>query len=237
MTNPLLDLPGAVAGDGADAAVAAHYGSFNLEQRALENGEGFVDLSHRDVVRIEGPDRLTWLHSLTTQHLEALAPGVTLPGLVLDPQGHVEHAFVGSDEGPSSATLAAWIGASPHSERMRMVPNTPEVQRWIGAADLLVCASDVESLPKSVLEAMAWEKPVLATAVFGLAETIEHGVNGWLCEAGDLGALAAGLDLAFGSDAETRQRIGAAARELVLSRHDLGAYAARIGGLLDAATG
>jgi tRNA-modifying protein YgfZ len=99
MTNPLLDLPGAVAGDGVDAPVAAHYGSFNLEQRALESGEGFVDLSHRDVVRVEGPDRLPWLHSLTTQHLESLAPGVTLPGLVLDPQGHVEHAFVGSDDG------------------------------------------------------------------------------------------------------------------------------------------
>ncbi|HRK47844.1 MAG TPA: folate-binding protein, partial [Nocardioides sp.] len=98
-TSPLLGLPGAVAGDGVDAPVAAHYGSFNLEQRALEGGEGFVDLSHREVVRVEGPDRLTWLHSLTTQHLEALQPGVTLPGLVLDPQGHVEHAFVGSDDG------------------------------------------------------------------------------------------------------------------------------------------
>jgi len=99
VNSPLLSLPGAVAGDGIDAPVAAHYGSFNLEQRALEKGDGFVDLSHRDVVRIEGPDRLTWLHSLTTQHLESLAPGVTLPGLVLDPQGHVEHAFVGIDDG------------------------------------------------------------------------------------------------------------------------------------------
>ena len=97
--SPLLSLPSAVAGDGVDAPVAGHYGSFNLEQRALEAGDGFVDLSHRDVVRIEGPDRLTWLHSLTTQHLESLAPGVTLPGLVLDPQGHVEHAFIGVDDG------------------------------------------------------------------------------------------------------------------------------------------
>jgi tRNA-modifying protein YgfZ len=99
MTSPLLSLPGAVAGDGTDAPVAAHYGSFNLEQRALENGEGFVDLSHRDVVRISGPDRLTWLHSLTTQFLDGLQPGVTLPVLVLDPHGHVEHAFIGSDDG------------------------------------------------------------------------------------------------------------------------------------------
>lgn len=146
-------------------------------------------------------------------------------------------AFVGSVEGTDSAALAACISSCRHGERMRIVPRTPEAQHWIGAADVLVCASDVESLPKSVLEAMAWKKPVLATAVFGLPETIEHGVNGWLCEPGDLGALAAGLDLAFGSDAETRRRIGAAARELVLARHDLGAYAERIAGLLDAATG
>ena len=99
MKSPLLDLPGAVAANGIDAPVAAHYGSFNTEQRALVAGEGFVDLSHRDVVRISGPDRLTWLHSLTTQHLTDLQPGVATGVLILSPQGHVEHAFFGSDDG------------------------------------------------------------------------------------------------------------------------------------------
>ncbi|WP_395690725.1 YgfZ/GcvT domain-containing protein [Nocardioides sp.] len=101
LPSPLLDLPGAVAADGVDRDVAAHYGSFNTEQRTLERGEGFVDLSHRDVVRISGPDRLTWLHSLTTQHLESLAPKAWTGGLILSPQGHVEHAFVGVDDGES----------------------------------------------------------------------------------------------------------------------------------------
>ena len=55
-TSPLLTLTGAVAGNGIDAGVAAHYGSFNHEQRTLESGEGFVDLSHRDVLRVAGPD-------------------------------------------------------------------------------------------------------------------------------------------------------------------------------------
>ena len=99
MTSPLLDLPGAVAGDGVDAPVAAHYGSFNREQRALESGDGFVDLSHRDVVRIEGPDRLTWLHSLTTQHLERWPRRRPRRRWSSSPQGHVEHAFVGTDDG------------------------------------------------------------------------------------------------------------------------------------------
>ena len=51
----MLSLPGAVAGDGIDAAVAAHYGSFNTEQRTLTAGDGFVDLSHRDVFAVSGP--------------------------------------------------------------------------------------------------------------------------------------------------------------------------------------
>jgi len=124
MTSPLLDLPGAVAGDGIDAPVAAHYGSLYGEQRLLDAGEGFVDLSHRDVLRVSGPDRLTWLHSLTTQHLELLPTGTWTGALVLSPQGHVEHAFVGVDDGSAftahtepgaGAGLVAWL------DRMRFM--------------------------------------------------------------------------------------------------------------------
>ena len=103
--SPLLSLPGAVAGSGVDAAVAAHYGSFNVEQRTLASGEGFVDLSHRDVLRIAGPDRLTWLHSLTSQHLTELEPGAWTSALILSPQGHIEHFFAGVDDGTA---LTAW---------------------------------------------------------------------------------------------------------------------------------
>jgi folate-binding protein YgfZ len=110
--SPLLKLDGAVAGDGIDAPVAAHYGSLYGEQRALAAGEGFVDLSHRDVVRIAGPDRLTWLHSLTTQSFEGLAAGVWTQALVLSPQGHVEHAFAGVDDG-ESFTAHTEPGAAP----------------------------------------------------------------------------------------------------------------------------
>ncbi len=120
--SPLLALPGAVAGDGIDGPVAAHYGSFNVEQRTLASGEGFVDLSHLDVVRIAGPDRLTWLHSLTSQAFEGLVPGVWTAALILSPQGHVEHYFDGVDDG---SAFTAWTepgaGAAlvAYLERMR----------------------------------------------------------------------------------------------------------------------
>ena len=97
--SPLLDLDGAVEADPPDAGVAAHYGSIAGEQRTLVAGEGFVDLSHRDVISITGPDRLTWLHALTTQHVEHLAPGEPTELLLLSPQGRIEHGFAGIDDG------------------------------------------------------------------------------------------------------------------------------------------
>ena len=103
--SPLLDRPGAVAADGPDAGVAAHYGDPLREQKALLAGDGFVDLSHRAVLRISGADRLGWLHSLTTQQLEDLPTGVWTTTLVLSPQGHVEYAMNGYDDGE------AWLGA------------------------------------------------------------------------------------------------------------------------------
>ena len=97
--SPLLALPGAVFGDAPDNTVAAHYGSISAEQRRLSEGGTFVDLSHRDVLTISGPDRLTYLHSLTTQFLEGLAPSVPTDVLLLSPQGRIEHGFAGVDDG------------------------------------------------------------------------------------------------------------------------------------------
>ncbi len=59
MKSPLLTLPGAVPAEGVDEGVAAHYGDLFREQRALADGTGFVDLSHRGVVAVTGGDRLS----------------------------------------------------------------------------------------------------------------------------------------------------------------------------------
>ena len=94
-----MQRPGAVPADPPDEGVAAHYGDPYAEQRALADGQALVDLSHRPVVRIGGPDRLDWLHSLLTQHVSALAPGVATQALLLSPQGHVEHHLQLVDDG------------------------------------------------------------------------------------------------------------------------------------------
>jgi tRNA-modifying protein YgfZ len=97
--SPLLAAPGAVPADGPDTGVAAHYGDPFAEQRALAGALGLVDRSHRGVIRITGQDRLSWLHSLTTQDLASLAPGSTAEALILSPNGHIEHHLILTDDG------------------------------------------------------------------------------------------------------------------------------------------
>ena len=149
---------------------------------------------------------------------------------------HAHLAFVGGREDPECEALEQLIAArGANGERMHVIPITPDVHSWYGMADILVCASDVESLPRTVLEAMGWETPVLATNVFGLPELIDDGETGWLCEPRDLRALADGLERALSSSAEERQRIGRRSRELVEQRHSLPQYGRQISELLQAA--
>ena len=108
MESPLLQSPGAVPADTPDQEIAAHYGEPVHEQRALEAGTAFVDRSNRGVVRVSGPDRLSWLHNLLTQHVERLEPGRPTQALVLSPQGHIEHHLHLVDDGE-----AVWAHVEP----------------------------------------------------------------------------------------------------------------------------
>ncbi|WP_181272732.1 CAF17-like 4Fe-4S cluster assembly/insertion protein YgfZ [Brevibacterium oceani] len=80
----------AVLGAGELAQTPIHYGASLREQRVLQEKDGLVDLAHLRVLRLSGPDRLTWLNSITTQKIDALAPGVSTETLVLDPNGRIE---------------------------------------------------------------------------------------------------------------------------------------------------
>ncbi|GAA2167600.1 MULTISPECIES: CAF17-like 4Fe-4S cluster assembly/insertion protein YgfZ [Glycomyces] len=100
-TSPLLSLPGAVAPE-SGGRTAWHYGGPLTEQRkAMETGAVF-DRSDRDVITVSGPERLTWLHSLTTQHLTSLKPHHGTEALVLSPTGRVEHHMNVYDDGETT---------------------------------------------------------------------------------------------------------------------------------------
>jgi folate-binding protein YgfZ len=104
--SPLLTRPGAVHLE--NGVVAAHYGDPLREQRRLAEGAGLVDRSDRDVLAIPGADRLSWLHSITSQHLDRLADATGSEALVLSPNGHVEHHQALADVGGTT-----WADVEP----------------------------------------------------------------------------------------------------------------------------
>ncbi|WP_312678079.1 glycine cleavage T C-terminal barrel domain-containing protein [Microbacterium sp.] len=115
MTDDLLRaIPGAVV----DEAGLVHVGAPHREQRDLAAGRALALLGDRVVLAVDGPDRLSWLDSITSQALTGLAAGESTELLVLDPQGHVEHAAGVVDDGERTwlvvdrdraAALLTWL--------------------------------------------------------------------------------------------------------------------------------
>jgi glycosyltransferase involved in cell wall biosynthesis len=139
-----------------------------------------------------------------------------------------ERAFlvlVGMGDDAYSNGVRLCVEQSEVAERCRLVRVVSDIYEWYALADFLVCASDVESLPRTVLESMAFGVPVLATRVFGLAELIRDGDNGWLCDACDLKSQVDGLRRVLSMSDVERRRVAAAAQLCVRQQHDSRGYA------------
>ncbi len=180
--SPLLARPGAVGADGADAGVAAHYGDPAREQRLLAEGLAAVDLSHRGVVTVTGPDRLSWLHSMTTQELTGLGPRESRESLVLSPKGHVEHALHLVDDGettwitvePGSApALVAWLTSMRFMLRVEVADMTTD---WAVLGEP-VRAESAAGEPLAWVD--PWPGPVGDTAAYGPAEDHPGAARPW----------------------------------------------------------
>ena len=87
---------------GPDKGAVWHFGEPVKEQRALEVGTAWADLSHHNVVAVSGADRLKWLHDLTTQFVSDLQPGAWMPNMILDAKGHIEFQFNLVDDGTTT---------------------------------------------------------------------------------------------------------------------------------------
>ncbi|MFP3466136.1 YgfZ/GcvT domain-containing protein [Leifsonia sp. SIMBA_070] len=131
--SPFLALPGAV--DLTGSGVPSHYGSPLAEQRALAEGGAIVDLSDRAVLTIQGPDRLSWLNSLTSQALTGLQPGEPSETLLLDVTGRVEHAARVLDDGetlwllvdrPEAQGLLDWLNSMRFMLRVELADRTAD---------------------------------------------------------------------------------------------------------------
>ncbi|NLB47506.1 MAG: folate-binding protein YgfZ [Microbacteriaceae bacterium] len=174
MSDPFLDLSGAVESEG----VAHHYGAPLAEQRALDEGDAVVSLSHHGEVTVSGADRLSWLHSMTSQHLLGLTPGESVETLLLSPQGRIEQVIRLVDDGERSWLLVDAGRAeslTAYLQRMRFALRVV-VENVSDEVATLALRSDgraAEVLRDSGLVALEWRDP-WATVSAGGVQYAEH---------------------------------------------------------------
>ncbi len=190
--SPLLAWPGAVQAGWPDEGVAAHYGDPMREQRALATGAALADRSNRGVLKVTGRDRLSWLHSLTTQHLQELAAGQSAQALILSPTGHVEHHLTLADDGD-----ATWIHTEPGQ--------APALAAFLDSMRFMlrVEVADVSS-DYAVLTVSDPAGAQLAAGLDGVAATVKPGSFGII-------DLIVARDLLVGAAGELARRGAAAA--------------------------
>jgi folate-binding protein YgfZ len=161
------------------AGPAAHFGNPLGEQRLLSRGTAVVELG-LGVVTVTGPDRLSWLNSITSQLLLGLAPGVSTETLVLDASGRVEHAARVVDDGDTTwlltepadaAPLAAWLTSMRFMLRVEVADRSDEFVT-VGSF------TDAGTVADSVVE---WVDPwsVVAPGGWGYASQEAHPGSDW----------------------------------------------------------
>ncbi|TQO20542.1 hypothetical protein FB472_2178 [Rhodoglobus vestalii] len=133
-----------------------HYGNPFGEQRALAAGESVVELADRAVITISGPDRLTWLDSLTSQALKSLAAGESSETLLLTPNGRIEHAMRVIDDSETTwllvddsqrETLTKWLDRMRFMLRVEIADRSADFLTIGSFGDLAIPATESNGVP------------------------------------------------------------------------------------------
>jgi len=120
-------------------------------------------------------------------------------------------------EGISLSTIKEWQAAG----MIEYMGSTSDVKPYIGDADCIVLPSYYkEGIPRILMEAAAMEKPIITTNNIGCIETVDNGINGFLCEMKDEQDLADKMELFLKLTAEQRQELGKAGREKMEKEFD-----------------
>ena len=132
--------------------------------------------------------------------------------------------LVGANSSHYSEALEVQIERTRNSNRIHLIPVTSNIYQWYEMSDLFLCASDMESLPRSIIEAMAFELPVVSTDIYGISDLIDDGRTGWLTRDRDLEALVGLLHLVLQKPDSELKQIATAARAVAHDRHGSQGY-------------
>ena len=172
-----------------------------------------------------GADATVLLCVGTVEPRKAQAALVLAFAQIADRFSDVLLVLVGAIQSPYSDAVRMLVAELGLESRVRLEPVVDDVFAWYLSADVFVLGSDVESMPRTLLEAMAFEVPVLATSTFGITELIEDGRTGLLVEPRDLSALEDGLSRVLSMPVAERAALGTAASDAVRALHNSANYA------------
>lgn len=160
--------------NGVDKGAVWHFGDPVKEQRALEAGKAWADLSHLSVIEVSGEDRLKWLHDLTTQFLSDLGVGIWKSAMILDPQGHIEYQFNLVDDGSTtflvldpgySDALITYLTKMKFMLRVDVRDVTSEYAVLRAPGDTTDIGGPFALIPRNDIEAMSATFNAVATQV------------------------------------------------------------------------
>ncbi len=110
--------------------------------------------------------------------------------------------------------------------------SSDQVRAEILASRALALPSFAEGLPVVVMESMVLRRPVLTTYVAGIPELVHDGENGWLIPAGDVNAVAAGLERVLATPLDQIAAMGERAHQRAVERHSIDTEAAKLAVLI-----
>lgn len=148
----------------------------------------------------------------------------------------LDFSLVVAGDGSLREPLREKAAALGLERKIHFVGTLDDAGPLLAASDAVVLPSLWEGLPLVLLEAMARSRPVIATAVGGVPEVIEHGVHGHLVPANDVAALADALEL-FHRKTDRAARMGRAGGELVRRDYTWQAVAGGFEAVYDEALG
>jgi glycosyltransferase involved in cell wall biosynthesis len=119
------------------------------------------------------------------------------------------------DEGNRTAIVRAELDSWVAEGVVEYLGETDDVRPYVAAASAVVLPSYREGLPRTLLEAAAMARPLVATDVPGCREVVEDGVNGFLCQAMDSASLANAMKKLAEFSPSQRMVMGEAGRRKV----------------------